>query len=546
MFGHTTLLSLLVLLLVGYVQPPTSTARTEQRCGTLTGTERNRVEKLGAGIMADRPRPLLPLYADAPSGLFRVHYTRTGADAVPLEDLDGNGTPDYIDEALVALERSWTIQQAYQAPPQPPSDGSAGGSSALDIYVRDLSTAGSSGSGYYGITVPDSVIGTGPGGRWPRFTTWIEVDNDFSAADTNVYGDTVFATTGVAGLRITCAHELHHVAQLARMGNANVQLMLYEQLSTYMELVCYPEYDDWRVYASKFFRDPAAYALGDASAFAGYVWGWFPQAYGAKDVDVYSGIFDAMERGERPFAAVAQSTLASGVRLDSTFVSVLPDLYKTGNRAHEAGESTVLPEPDLLPEIAWYRTSTATPPAVLSSGDLRPFEVRAFRFTLPARSGTEPVTTSVLLTWPNMTAYQETDITQRKGYELVLRENPGASFQAIAGTSWGIRCEPADVVMWVNNAATMRPDQPYPLPIALSSSTTLFVPVELAIPGDPVVVTLMSPTLIGIREYREFVQLDDDRIVAVIEVPTSLAPGVYLLKTEYKGSTQLQKIAVGR
>ncbi len=534
------------LLLWAIVVLHASDDKHPSRCGTLAGSEASRVHQLGAGIQADRPRPTLPQFIDSPRGWFRVHFATTGPDAVPPADADQNNIPDYVQEAVLALDRSWEIQQRYQAPPQPPSDGMAGGSPAVDVYLRDLSKAGPSGAGYYGITIPDSVVSSLPG-RWPRFTTWMEVDNDFAAGDTNVYGDTIFATTGIAGLRITCAHELHHVVQLAQVGNANVQFMLYEQMATYMELVCYPAYDDWRIYASKFFRDPAAYAFGDASAFAGYVWGWFPRVFGASDVDVYAGVFSAMQQGERPFTAMVQATAAIGQRLDSTFTRLLPLLFFTGERARDTAAYGGPPTPDLLPTLTWHRSEIAQPPTTLSSGELRPFEVRAFQFTIPSTDGTaEPVSTSVLLSWTNLEAYQTTELPSRRGYQLLLQRFPDERFQPIAGTSWGIRVEPSDVAMWVDNAVAVRPAQPYPLPVALQTDPTVFVPVPGALPGDPVIVQVRTSAMGMVQEYRSTVQYDRDRIVAEVVLPQGLAPGVYLLRTDWNGQTALHKIVVRR
>ena len=532
-------------LLWATVHLPASDATHSGRCGPLAVSEVQRVQELEAGIQSDRPRPVLPLYLDAPSGWFRVHYAITGPDAVPDADDDGDGIPDYVQEAIIALDRSWNIQQQYQAPPQPLSDGMAGGSPVLDIYLRDLAMAGPAGAGYYGITIPDSLVSSGVG-RWPRFTTWLEVDNDFAPGDTNVYGDTVFGTTGVAGLRITCAHELHHVAQLAQFGTANVQLMLYEQMATYMELICYPEYDDWRIYATKFFRDPAAYALGDASAFAGYVWGWFPRVYGASDVQVYAGVFSAMQQGERPFTAMVQATAAIGHPLDSTFTRLLPLLFYTGDRAGDTTTTAGPPTPELLPTLSWHRAEIAQPPAVLSSGELRPFEVRALQFTIPTTDGAEPVSTSVLLSWTNLEAYQSTEFPSRRGYQLVLQRSPDERFQPISGTSWGVRIEPADVTMWIDNAATVRPAQPYPLPVALQTDPTVYVPVPGALPGDPVVVHLRTAAMGMIYEHRGTVQYDRDRIVAQVPLPSVLVPGVYLLTADCNGTTVLHKIVVQR
>ena len=394
--------SLLIGLLSTLLTLPAIAADAEQhvRCGFLVGTERERVTKLGEGILAQRPRPVLPEFVDSPDRIFRVHFTRSGPDAVPNEDRDGNGTPDYVDEAIDALLSSWAIQQDFGAPPQPPSDGTAGGSPAFDVYLRDLATEGSAGTGLYGITVPDSLLGKTS--EWPTFSSWMEVDNDFSPADTNIHGDTVFATFGVDGLRVTCAHELHHVAQLGEVGDAGVQLMLYEMMSTYMEIACYPEISDWAVYAAKFFRTPAAYAFGDPGSVNGYVWGWFFRAWAGAAMDLYTGIFASMQDGARPFSAMvsASSALGVGRQLDSLFVRSLPDMYHTGSRG---ADNTVILRAHALPEITWQVNETAVPPSTMATGThwgvrLQPSSVAAWIDNVATRRPDAPYPQPVRVT----------------------------------------------------------------------------------------------------------------------------------------------------
>lgn len=514
------------------------------RCGFLIGDERVRTTKLGEGIQAERPRPVLPEFVDSENGHFRVHFSRTGNDAVPTDDLNGNGTPDFVEEAITSLVASWERQRNFGAPLQPPSDGVAGGSPALDVYLRDLATEGSAGTGFYGITIPDSLIGSG-GDPWPRFTSWMEVDNDFSPADTNIHGDTVFATFGVDGLRVTCAHELHHVAQLAEVGDPKVQLMLYEMMSTFMEIHCYPELSDWAVYAAKFFRTPAGYALGDPGSLNGYVWGWFFGSWQQRAPNLVAGIFSAMQDGERPFTAFvsASTELGSSGRLDSVFVRALPDMYHTGSRG---SNNAVILRADSLPEIAWHVDEPALPPSTMATGTLRPFEVRAFRYAIPALSGNEPVTTSILLTWPDMEAYQSTEFAPTRSFTVILTQDPAGTDIPIAGTRWGVRIQPESIAAWIDNIATRRPQAPYPQPVVLTSSTYLFVPIADALPGDEATISLMTVQTLGISTTTTNVVLDGDRIVVPFQLPADLTPGTYLLRSECNGRSELHKLAVRR
>ncbi len=69
-------------------------------------------------------RPALPYYSISPTGLFRIHYTLTGSDAVDATDLDGNAVPDYVDEAAESLEKAYAvIVDTLGFNPPPADDG---------------------------------------------------------------------------------------------------------------------------------------------------------------------------------------------------------------------------------------------------------------------------------------------------------------------------------------------------------------------------------------------------------------------------------------
>ncbi len=530
------LLSVLTLPLMANDRPPV-------RCGFLDPDQRVRVQKLAEGIQAERPRPDLPEFADSPDGHFRVHFTRTGSNAVPPADANGNGLPDFVESAIEALVDSWATQQRYQAMPTPPSDGMEGGSPALDVYLIDLSKAGSAGTGYYGLTIPDSLITDTPEDPWPRFTSWIEMDNDFAPTDTNVFGDTVFATFGVDGLRVTCAHELHHVTQLSLIGDAGVQLMLYELMSTFMEIACYPDLNDWAVYASKFFRTPAGFAFGDPNSLNGYVWGWFPDAFVNRSDALYGNIFYQMRRGSRPFTALVEACERMARPLDTIFVRTLPSMYHTGSRG---AENSVLLRAEDLPEIAWHVNEIAQAPSALTSGSLRPFEVRAFRYAIPSLTSTSPVTASILITWPDVDAFQNTQTPSRQDYTVTVTSSPSGTDIPIAGTSWGVRVEPPAIAAWIDQAATRRPSSPYPQPVVLSESDQVSVPVLDALPGDAATVTLMNVQSVGLHQAQGTVTLDEDRIIVPFNMPQNLTPGTYLLQVECNERTDLHKVMVRR
>ncbi len=134
-------------------------------------------------------RPSRTTTVTSPSGHFAVHYNTTGIHAVSLTDIDGNGTPDYVDETINAFEDSWTREIDELGYNPPPSDGDG----VYDIYITSLGS-----QRVYGLTWPlGSDLTT---------ESYIEVDNNFT--DANVY-----YTQGIDGLKVTAAHEFFHAIQ---------------------------------------------------------------------------------------------------------------------------------------------------------------------------------------------------------------------------------------------------------------------------------------------------------------------------------------------
>lgn len=167
------------------------------------------------------------LQSDTVIGKFRIHYDTSGIHEPALLDANGERIPGtfraYVDSAGRFFNEVWNIQIAglgYQAPPLLTSP------EAYDVYIVNL------GSSFYGRTVPH------PGQTPPRYTTYIEIHNDFKG----------FFSSGVNGLKVTAAHEFHHAIQLGAYGYWGNDLYFYEITSTWMEDVVYDEVNDYYQY----------------------------------------------------------------------------------------------------------------------------------------------------------------------------------------------------------------------------------------------------------------------------------------------------------
>lgn len=176
-------------------------------------------------------RPILPNSFLSPGGFFRIHYTDSGTDAVQYD----------INQFAIAMDSAYRFEVNYLGYPAPPSDGTAGGDGAYDVYVRNLGNL-------YGQTSSENIVSTS------RWTSYMEVDNDFAG----------FYTQGINAARVTAAHEFQHAIQMGNYapqtgGSAirNSDIFFYEITSTAMEEFVYDSINDYYAYMSDYFRNPA-------------------------------------------------------------------------------------------------------------------------------------------------------------------------------------------------------------------------------------------------------------------------------------------------
>jgi len=148
---------------------------------------------LGLAPVASAARPVLASEATfgKPQGKLLIHYATSGADAVPLADTDGDGTPDFVNQVATTGELGLDhfLMLGFR---RPLDDGTLGGDGRIDIYLRDLNSAdGNAGT--------DSCTGT-------HCIGYISAENDYAGYS---YPSITEA------IRSVVPHEIFHLVQNA-------------------------------------------------------------------------------------------------------------------------------------------------------------------------------------------------------------------------------------------------------------------------------------------------------------------------------------------
>jgi hypothetical protein len=139
----------------------------------------------------------------------------------------------FVDSTLIFFNYVWDKEVEAHGYLPPPFES---GENTYNIYITEL------GGGLYGQTVtsPDPINPGHPVNEADRYTSYIEIDNDYIS---------VYSTSrGLPGLKVTAAHEFHHAIQLGSYGYRYNDRYFYEVTSTWMEDFLYNDVNDYYQY----------------------------------------------------------------------------------------------------------------------------------------------------------------------------------------------------------------------------------------------------------------------------------------------------------
>jgi|GEM_PF-334329 len=180
-----------------------------------------------------------PMQANRIIGHFRIFYDTSAlnSDVPALIYIDSNdvaqripGTAEaFVDSVGKYFNYVWSCEIDTLGYFQPPLDTDG----YYHVYIIDLANSGIYGQTTWGTT----PINTG---QPPRYTTYIEIDKDFS---------TVYPPTrGVPALKVTAAHEFNHAIHIGSYGVWVNDFYFYELTATWMETVVFNAVKDYIQY----------------------------------------------------------------------------------------------------------------------------------------------------------------------------------------------------------------------------------------------------------------------------------------------------------
>lgn len=300
---------------------------------------------------------------------FRIHFDTLGLNTPALLDGQGNRIPGtalaFAESVGTALGFVQAVELGQLGYPGPLADGALGGGPEPDLYIQLIGDS-------YGETLND--VDPPEGGRTSAFMI---IHNDFSFVRPA-------SNRGIRGMKVTVAHEFHHMIQLGNYGYWFNDVYFYEITSTWMEDVVYEGINDYLNYlVANFshFRSPATpFTSNDLIMYSRGIWGKFVERTHARDAMKRSWEY---MRQYRPLQAIDAALHEYGSSFSLAYSDWTRWNYFTGTRSDTAKSYR---EGALFPEVAQLPTDFAAPSTTLT-GSLAPYGARYHQVFIPKGGG---------------------------------------------------------------------------------------------------------------------------------------------------------------
>ncbi len=445
----------------------------------------------------------------------------------------------YVDSVMAIAGYSLTYLTTVLKYDSPPPDDVVGGGPEYDIYLEELGSDG------FGLTSWDEPFTTTPN---QKFATYIVVDNDF-------YGN---RTSGLNGLRVTIAHELHHAIQVGSYGVwtsvPNADFQFYELTSTWIEDVVYPSVGDYLFEIPKYFtrfRDSQgrSYSLSfyprsfSDPFFPGYervVWAQYLVArFGP---DIIRQIWERMKA--KPYLRAASDLLLEkGTSVESEFATFSVWNYYTADRANTA---LYYPKGNLYPRFTPNATANFAGMSSTISSGAYPLSTQMLEFRMPtdtvvaivANVNAGSAQTSALNT-PQALRVTLSSSRLDKAYQN-LQDGKTVSLDVENSHLWRITYLGA-----ATDAITTANVYPSPNPFLLTRASGLTVPMA-GIAGKEVTVSIYSASLdlLFSNVYTGSASFGREEVVVPVhDFRSQVSSGVHFLVMKYGEQIHWWKVA---
>ncbi len=304
-------------------------------------------------------RPSGDMIYISPEAQFAIHYDTVGYDAVPSEDLNLNGIPDYVERIGLYADSCYLYYHYDLGYLVPPSDGDA----YYDIYLIKISA--------YGITIREHAGDS----SWNDYSSYMQINNTFFDFPPNddPEGDVIGAQ------KVTCAHEYFHATQMAY--NALEDLWWMESSATAFEEFSFSEVNDNYNYLPSFYDYPDSSLVANSYHMYGtFVWTIFLQEkFGINTIhSIWSHC-----RFNSSIPAIDSALLPYSKSMESIFPEFESWNYFTGPRSDTARYDSGAYYPAAPLDRVYSSCVFAPAPAVNAPDGLSCNYIKAYPDTLP-------------------------------------------------------------------------------------------------------------------------------------------------------------------
>jgi len=310
-------------------------------------------------------------------GHFEIRYYTSGPDAVPLIDLNNNGTPDWVETVAITFENVYTYYgtQGYKLAPT---------TSGTRYIIRLIDLAPQR---YYGITTSDVSV---PSTDYPNaYTSWMELDNNFTDS---IYKPGIY--TPLQSLQITAAHEYHHAIQYGY--NYYFDIWYAEATSTWMEDELYDDVNQSYTYINNWFTQSKLALDTPVSTTTGGGYGrWIFNRFLAETHSPASirGVWEKLASlpspgggADIPMIPVLESLLSSSydTTLGNDFFSFAKRIYKKDEWTDHSYDISKIPAYSPVATYSAYPVNNSSSPAPVVT--LPGYSFAYYRFLPSVRS----------------------------------------------------------------------------------------------------------------------------------------------------------------